>query len=80
MLHRSCNDAIIANNVVYDNGDAGVALFESANTEVYGNTLTNNKCEHCFSHHWTSNFVSSRCRLLLSSLESGHRVRGPLRT
>ena len=45
MLHRSCNDGIIANNVVYDNLDAGVALFETANTEVYGNTFTNNKCE-----------------------------------
>ena len=44
MLHRSSNDGIIANNVVYDNVDAGVALFETANTEVYGNILTNNKC------------------------------------
>lgn len=49
MLHRSCNDGIIANNVVYDNLDAGVALFETANTEVYGNTFTNNKCETVFS-------------------------------
>lgn len=45
MLHRSCNHGIIANNVVYDNGDSGIALFESANTDVYGNTLSNNKCE-----------------------------------
>ena len=45
MLHRSCNDGVVANNVVYDNADSGIALFETANTEVYGNTLSNNKCE-----------------------------------
>eukprot|EP00904_Undaria_pinnatifida_P000993 jgi/Undpi1/10895/HiC_scaffold_3.g01421.m1 len=43
MLHRSCNDGIIANNVVYNNAHAGVAVFETINTHVYGNTLTGNK-------------------------------------
>lgn len=42
MLHRSCDYAIIANNNAYNNGDAGVALYESSNVLVHNNNLHDN--------------------------------------
>ncbi|CAM9879543.1 unnamed protein product, partial [Sphacelaria rigidula] len=35
--------AVLADNNVYDNGDAGMALMESSRAEVSGNIFTNNK-------------------------------------
>lgn len=45
MLHRSCDYATIKGNEVFDNGDAGVALYESMHAKVTGNTFKDNKCE-----------------------------------
>ena len=42
MLHRSCNRAEITLNEAWDNGDAGVAVFESSDCKVTRNTLTRN--------------------------------------
>eukprot|EP00904_Undaria_pinnatifida_P005796 jgi/Undpi1/2346/HiC_scaffold_13.g05729.m1 len=42
-LHRSGDDAIVKGNYVHDNGDAGIALMESFNAEVSGNTFESNK-------------------------------------
>ncbi|CAM9124777.1 unnamed protein product [Ascophyllum nodosum] len=42
-LHRSSNNAKIYNNNVHDMQDAGVALLESSDAEVYGNTFSNLK-------------------------------------
>lgn len=47
MLHRSSDYGVISGNVVYKNGDAGVALFETFYTEIYDNTLWANKCKCC---------------------------------
>lgn len=45
MLHRSCDHAIVADNVAYGNVDAGLAIYESSFVEVYGNFFYDNKCE-----------------------------------
>eukprot|EP00904_Undaria_pinnatifida_P005816 jgi/Undpi1/2364/HiC_scaffold_13.g05747.m1 len=42
-LHRSSDDAIIKNNYVHDNGDAGLALLESFNADVSDNVFEDNK-------------------------------------
>ncbi|CAN0073378.1 unnamed protein product, partial [Sphacelaria rigidula] len=42
-LHRSSDDAIVKNNNVHDNGDAGMALLEISRAVVEDNTFTNNK-------------------------------------
>ena len=65
MLHRSCNDGIIANNVVYNNAHAGVAVFETINTHVYGNTLTGNKCEF-FTNRADHEMILHLCRMVVS--------------
>lgn len=45
MLHRSCDRANVRDNYAYNNGEAGIALFETSDSKVYNNTLENNKCE-----------------------------------
>lgn len=45
MLHRSCDFAIVEDNVVYDNGEAGIAIYESSYCTVQHNTCENNMCE-----------------------------------
>lgn len=46
MLHRSSNYGTVSNNEVYNNGDAGMALFESSHNKIYDNTFTNNRREY----------------------------------
>lgn len=45
MLHRSSNDAVVKDNYSHDNGDAGLALFESSDCTVEDNVFENNKCQ-----------------------------------
>ena len=45
MLHRSCDYATIKNNTAYGNVDAGLAVYESSNCDISGNTFYHNKCE-----------------------------------
>ena len=45
MLHRSCDRALIKRNEVWENGDAGVALYESSDCKVIRNILTDNRRE-----------------------------------
>lgn len=45
MLHRSSDDAIVRNNNAYNNGDAGLAIFESSSIRAYDNAFRGNKCE-----------------------------------
>lgn len=42
MLHRECDRAIVSGNTVYDNGDAGLALYESSECAVFDNSFENN--------------------------------------
>lgn len=42
MLHCSCDRANVRNNVVWNNGDAGIALYESSDSSVTLNNLTGN--------------------------------------
>lgn len=42
MLHRSCDNARVVSNNVYDNGEAGIALYESSSCKVLSNTVTDN--------------------------------------
>lgn len=37
MLHRQCDRAEVYGNYVYENGDAGLALYESSDCLVYDN-------------------------------------------
>lgn len=48
MLHRSCDRANVRNNEVWDNGDAGIALYESSDSAVTLNKLTGNVREYIF--------------------------------
>ena len=44
MIHRGLTDSVIKNNNVHDNPNgAGIAVFESFNDTIEGNTITNNK-------------------------------------
>lgn len=42
MLHRQCDRATVKGNTVQTSGDAGIALFESSDCEVYDNTFEDN--------------------------------------
>lgn len=42
MLHRESDRATVTGNIVYDNGDAGLALFESSECDVFENSFKNN--------------------------------------
>eukprot|EP00904_Undaria_pinnatifida_P005798 jgi/Undpi1/2348/HiC_scaffold_13.g05731.m1 len=42
-LHRSSDDAIVKDNYVHDNGDAGIAMMESFDAEVSDNIFEDNK-------------------------------------
>lgn len=48
MLHRSCDRATVRENYSYNNGDAGLALYESFDCKVYDNVFEYNKCELLF--------------------------------
>lgn len=45
MLHRSCDRAKVFDNYSYDNEDAGLALYESSECQVYDNNFYYNKRE-----------------------------------
>lgn len=45
MLHRSCDRAKLFDNYSHDNEDAGLALYESSNCQVYDNKFYFNKRE-----------------------------------
>lgn len=45
MLHRSCDYATVRGNVVENNVDSGVAVYESSNCEISKNNLSRNKSE-----------------------------------
>lgn len=59
MLHRSCDYATIKNNTAYANMDAGLALYESSNCEVSGNSFYWNKCEHDFAEPFIWKAITS---------------------
>ncbi|CAN0279560.1 unnamed protein product, partial [Hapterophycus canaliculatus] len=42
MLHRECDRATVTGNTVETSGDAGIALFESSECEVYDNVFEDN--------------------------------------
>lgn len=44
MLHRSSDRATIRENHSFGNGDAGLALYESMDCNVYDNVFEDNKC------------------------------------
>ena len=50
MMHSSCDYATIRENIVFDNGDAGIVLVESSSCNVYGNSVYSNECEQCVDH------------------------------
>ncbi|CAN0170231.1 unnamed protein product, partial [Hapterophycus canaliculatus] len=43
MLHRSSDYGVVKNNIVYNNMDSGVALYESSNCEISDNQIYGNK-------------------------------------
>ena len=45
MLHRSCDRAKVFDNYSYDNEDAGLALYESSECQVYDNKFYFNRRE-----------------------------------
>ena len=45
MLHRQCDRAEVYGNYAYDNGDAGLSLYESSDCLVYSNKFFWNKRE-----------------------------------
>ncbi|CAM9370594.1 unnamed protein product, partial [Hapterophycus canaliculatus] len=58
-LHRSSDYAVVKNNYVYNNGDAGLAMLESSNAEISGNVFEDNKYGVRMSVGCTDNLVTN---------------------
>eukprot|EP00904_Undaria_pinnatifida_P005815 jgi/Undpi1/2363/HiC_scaffold_13.g05746.m1 len=56
-LHRSSNDAIVRDNYVHDNGDAGIALLEVSDCEISHNYVKDNRYGMRLSVGCCDNFI-----------------------
>ena len=70
MLHRSCDRAVVRENHSYNNGDAGMALYESFECKVYNNLFEYNKRES-----WERKLNLHRAATRLSSPDPNNSFR-----
>lgn len=68
MLHRQCDRATVKGNTVRDSGDAGIALYESSECDVYDNTFEDNGREWLSVLHKVDVAVAWGHRMVVTSV------------